>query len=587
MDDSNTQIRLTRWIILSLALFACGVAAAKWRGVMMTIPSNLMWYLEPHWLTTRLGESLLYLHAQPPLLNLWLGLAFKLEAATGWSVFSILLAFNLAIGASCVVAYCVLAVRLLRARIRIAAALVLFLANPFFYHTIFDYRYAIHEVFFLLWIAGFAQMWLASGRVRYLLAAGLMTCGLVYLRSLFHFAWAIGLIVMLAMMVKSPGRAESVRRWAAVAGLTLILLAWPIKNYYLFGLFTYSSWQGYNISQGMEKEGFDRKIPDVNGLYPEEIWGGNRVHWTSRHVELGVQPESGTLSVPYYVNHPDIGPRRPVVVDVMLGGQLVSRVAHEKPGFSNVAIKIPAGVRDSMRLELTVDRAWTLPDGREVAVGLYPIEWRTAAGKHDAKFDQLMPIVHDVPEALRRIPVLTVPGKTVGRENWNHYWVIDYCARRQALAMRYIRENPGEILRRIENNYLYLTRYSGRNPYVGYVRDELPRFCAWMKIYERVVLQDGRRDRRVAAERMVYWPPSGFMFTLPVMLFSAAWRIRRDWRRDPRRARLAIAMFYTVMWVVAMILLVDGTEGNRIRFSTEPFLMILALWALPALRRGD
>ncbi len=589
MDESRPQTPLIPWLAVSLALFGCGVAATQWCGVVMTVPSNLMWFLEPRQLATRLGESLLYLHAQPPLLNLWLGLAFKLEAATGWSVLRILLAFNLAVGAASVAAYCVLAVRLLRTRLRIAAALALLLANPFFYHAIFDYRYTIHEIFFLLWVALFAQTWLAGGRLRHLVAAGLMTCGLVYLRSLFHFAWAIGLLVMLALMAPAAGRAAAARRWSAVAGFALILLAWPLKNALIFGLFSYSSWQGYNISQGLEPLGLDNKIPNVNGLYAEESWGGNPVHWTSRRVELGVVPESGTLSVPYYVGHPDVGKGRPVTVDVRLNGQLVAHTAHDKGGFSAVAIKIPAGVRDALRLEVTTDRAWTLPDGRDVAIGLYPIQWQTAAGRHDAACDPLMPVLHDVPAALRAIPVLTVPGKSVGRENWNHYWVIDYSRRRQQLAMDYFRQNPGEYFHRVANNYLYLTRYSGRNPYVGYVRDksEVPRFCNWMKAYELVVMQDARRDRRVMAERMVYWPPSGFMFTLPAILFGAAWRIRRDWRRDPRRARLALVMFLTVLWVIAMILFIDGTEGNRIRFSTEPFLWLLALWAVPAIGRRN
>lgn len=572
------------YLFLSLAMFACGVAATKWCGVVMVIPSNLMWYLEPQLLTDRLGESILYLHAQPPLLNLWLGLAFKLENATGWSVFSILLAFNMAIAAASVLAYCALAVRLLRTKIRIAAALVLLLANPFFYHTIFDYRYAIHEIFFLLWAALFAQAWLTSGRARHLLAAGAMICGLVYLRSLFHFAWAIGLFVMLALMVRAGDRAANVRRWAAVAGFTVVVLAWPLKNYYLFGLFTYSSWQGYNISQGMERLGLDAKIPDVNGLYRAESWGGRRVHWTDRRVEIGIEPESGTLVVTYHLSHPDIGPRRPVAVDVKLNGQLVSHVAHEKAGFAAVAVKVPPGMRESMRLELAIDRTWKLRDGREVAVGLYPIEWETPAGKHEVKQDPLMPVLHDVPEPLRGIAALTVPGKSVGRENWNHYWIIEYCRRRQQLAMDYIRENPEEIWRRVSNNYLYLTRYSGRNPYVDYVRPELPRFCAWMKIYELAALQDARRGHRVMAERMLYWPPNGFMFTLPLILIGAAWRIRREWRRDPQRARLGLAMFYCVAWVLAMILFIDGTEGNRIRFSTLPFLMILALWSMPRVR---
>ncbi|HEV7501472.1 MAG TPA: hypothetical protein VGQ33_15765, partial [Vicinamibacteria bacterium] len=41
-------------------------------------PLEVYWqYLDPFLLRTRLGESLLYLHSQPPLFNLFLGLALK------------------------------------------------------------------------------------------------------------------------------------------------------------------------------------------------------------------------------------------------------------------------------------------------------------------------------------------------------------------------------------------------------------------------------------------------------------------------------------------------------------------------------
>ena len=39
-------------------------------------------------------------------------------------------------------------------------------------------------------------------------------------------------------------------------------------------------------------------------------------------------------------------------------------------------------------------------------------------------------------------------------------------------------------------------------------------------------------------------------------------------------------LLLSVVWVLAMILLVDGLEGNRIRFSSDPLLWLLIAWAL-------
>ncbi len=87
------------------------------------------------------------------------------EAATGWSVLRILLAFNLAVGAGERGGYCVLRCGCWRTRLRLAAALALLLANPFFYTRFFDYRYTIHEIFFCSGVALLAQTgWPAASR---------------------------------------------------------------------------------------------------------------------------------------------------------------------------------------------------------------------------------------------------------------------------------------------------------------------------------------------------------------------------------------------------------------------------------------
>jgi hypothetical protein len=41
-----------------------------------------------------------------------------------------------------------------------------------------------------------------------------------------------------------------------------------------------------------------------------------------------------------------------------------------------------------------------------------------------------------------------------------------------------------------------------------------------------------------------------------------------------------------VIWVLAVTLLVDGSEANRLRFSTQPYLLLLAVWAVESAWRG-
>ena len=81
------------------------------------------------------------------------------------------------------------------------------------------------------------------------------------------------------------------------------------------------------------------------------------------------------------------------------------------------------------------------------------------------------------------------------------------------------------------------------------------------------------------------WALSGFSFVFPLVMVGAAFAIGRSWKTDPARSRTALFLFFCVAWVFAVALLVDGSEANRIRFSTEPYLFLLAFFALDLLAR--
>jgi hypothetical protein len=74
---------------------------------------------------------------------------------------------------------------------------------------------------------------------------------------------------------------------------------------------------------------------------------------------------------------------------------------------------------------------------------------------------------------------------------------------------------------------------------------------------------------------------TGFAILFPILMAAtgiALWR-RRPW--GPEERTVAV-MFFTVLWVLALVVFVDGPEGNRVRFSTEPYLFLMAGWTASA-----
>ncbi len=64
-----------RWLLAVIAMFLLSRSAAMAAGVRFDASplGYFLQYLDPHLLRARLGESLWYLHSQPPLFNLLLG----------------------------------------------------------------------------------------------------------------------------------------------------------------------------------------------------------------------------------------------------------------------------------------------------------------------------------------------------------------------------------------------------------------------------------------------------------------------------------------------------------------------------------
>ncbi len=220
-------------------------------------------------------QSLYLLHAQPPLLNTLLALILKLSEVSGlapeawaWGSFTLLgfvstiLLFRILIdvGNSWVLAL---------------AGLVVTLANPavHVFQSLFFYPFLLYA--FLIMLLFVSLRMLRAARAKLLLIVAVLLGLVANTWSLFHPVWAALAYLLLVILFYLSYRGQGKLRWAHIgtsaAVLCLLLVAWPLKNYLVFGQFTFSSWEGYNLSRGTEVRSEILEDYVMAGIVPEPI----------------------------------------------------------------------------------------------------------------------------------------------------------------------------------------------------------------------------------------------------------------------------------------------------------------------------
>ncbi|REJ76883.1 MAG: hypothetical protein DWQ36_16385 [Acidobacteria bacterium] len=263
MPLSHTAPRAPRrelgcWLVLA-ALFGVSRLVAWWAGLRFQVePLGVFWqYLDPDLLRGDLLRSLLFLHAQPPLFNAFLGVVLKLGGgASGWLFAVLFLGFGAAYTA---VTYVVM--RRLGVRDWLAMLLtVLLVCRP---ATLLLESWLMYDlpVALLVMLAALAlqrcferpelgpraisaaaALRRPSGVLHGFSWALLALC---LTRSLFHplFLW-----LACAALLFAPGLGLSRRRRFVALLLPLALVsAWQVKNLTLFGTASTSSWLGMNV----------------------------------------------------------------------------------------------------------------------------------------------------------------------------------------------------------------------------------------------------------------------------------------------------------------------------------------------------
>jgi hypothetical protein len=235
-------------------------------------------YLDPVLLREDLLRSLYYLHSQPPLFNLLLGVVLKVSPDPGLSYALLFTTLGLLIP---LLLYDILTV-LGTGYLAAGMVSIVFMLNP----TLILYEhllYYTHVETFLVLLAICCLAHWSTGRrtVALVLFWGALLC-LALVRSLFHPVFFLGLALALAgyQYYCMPGQRQA--RRMLCAGLIIVLLplsALCVKNRLEFGFFGTSSWDGMSLWN------------KVNGYSTEELEALHRDGIvSSRAVEADLEP---------------------------------------------------------------------------------------------------------------------------------------------------------------------------------------------------------------------------------------------------------------------------------------------------------
>ena len=258
LDRTHTRFFTTDWLAL-LALSAVFVGFRLWfahaGGSYIASPlDSAKQFLDPALLQHDLLSSLWYLHSQPPLFNLFLGLVLK--AASDPAVLYEL-CFRIS---GLLIPLCMYATLALLGANRIAAFLVtlFFMLNPslILYESLLYYTHV--EGVLIIAAVFFLARWALRAKKFDLVVFWLLLVCLGLTRSLFHPLFFVMLAVLMSLFLWRQNM--PMRSFALAAVLAMLpLAAWCLKNLIIFGFFGTSSWAGMSL------------WTKTNGYAPEQL----------------------------------------------------------------------------------------------------------------------------------------------------------------------------------------------------------------------------------------------------------------------------------------------------------------------------
>ena len=229
--------------LLVFAAWALATGTAHHLGLSLHCDAGRTWQLlDTTQLRDNLLQSLWYQHGQPPLYNLLLGIALKLGATVdGLALHVVFDAMGLLAG----LLTAQVATALGATRWMAALAGALLVVSPGFalyqHWMFYDLPVTVGILVVALTLLRAAE----RPTVPRLAQLAVAVAGLVWLRSVFHLVWVVGMAVVVLPRSHIPRR-----RLAMALAVALVVAALPFaKNAVVFGRFESSTWAGMSAER--------------------------------------------------------------------------------------------------------------------------------------------------------------------------------------------------------------------------------------------------------------------------------------------------------------------------------------------------
>lgn len=259
------NIILQREISILLGCFVLSRVAVAGSGVRFQYEALFTYwqYLDVESLRYHALQSIWYMHGQPPLFNLFVAAVLKWSGGYERIVFPV-------VWMVCSFCNAVLLLRIVKTRVSVwwlplAAALwyVLSPATILFENELF---YTSITSLLLLLGTWFLDRFVQRGRMFFLLAFLGWVSMLCLTRTTFHLLWLAGIAGILAACCYHNPLFKKI----LVAGMVALLLvgSWYVKNSWLYGSFSVSSWAGINFSRIVFHDVAVRDSTSIAAIHP-------------------------------------------------------------------------------------------------------------------------------------------------------------------------------------------------------------------------------------------------------------------------------------------------------------------------------
>jgi uncharacterized membrane protein YqjE len=240
--------------LLPIGLYLLAITAFRFLGFDTTdVP---WWYyqiLDREAITIAPVRSLFLLHSQPPLLNTILAFFIRLSELVGVDLNTLITYLFYTLGGISTLLLYFLIFDMTSSWALAGCAIALMLSDPgyhFFQHRYF-YPFILH--FLLIVVMFFIGKVLRTCKFLFLYGSIAAIALISNTSSLFHPVWAVLyylLLLYLLSILHGPDRILR-RKQTLIASLIFItlLIAWPLKNLFVFNTFSFSSWTGFNLSR--------------------------------------------------------------------------------------------------------------------------------------------------------------------------------------------------------------------------------------------------------------------------------------------------------------------------------------------------